>query len=84
MPPAKKIVDLKTLVGTAHPTIQAVHPVTAVVSPVYSDLASGGKVGAYSIIKGGEIVGPFSDPYVARDEAARRTQLDIERGVSNP
>lgn len=84
MSSAKTVVDLKSLVGTAHPTIKATHPVTALTYPIYQDLNSNGKVAAFSVIKGGEILGPFADPYEARDEAARRIQLDIEKGVSNP
>ena len=57
-------------VGAAHATIQAIHPVTKVVYPVYTDLSSNGNVGAFSVIKGGEIIGPFADPYVAKDEAS--------------
>lgn len=81
---------LTAQVGPAHGTIQAQHPVSKLVYPVYKAPTVTDSKGndvtpsAFSVIKGNEILGPFADPIVARDEAARRMQLDIERGVSNP
>ena len=89
-PASKTVVPLTSLVGAPHPTVQAVHPVTGVVYPIYKAIqvldANKNDItpAAYSYIKGNEIHGPFADPIVARDDCNYRLKTEIEHGISNP
>ena len=90
----KSIVPLTSQVGPAHPTIQAIHPVSKQVYPVYTAIpitvldvkgnSNNVAPAAFTFIKGNEIHGPFADAIVARDTCSFLISKDIEHGIVNP